>query len=294
MGDFNSNNAVDMSEYKETFAEIAAAVDEVRSFDTVRLSYLGLGLVVGGVVGGVVGYFLTRNKLETKYSEIAAEEIAEMRQHYNDKATAVALSQEKGKLEDLVRERGYSKDTVEPPMAITPPATVVRAAKDFSESEDDEDTGELPVEEDELSHISDPAVRNVFRDTKIDDDWDWHKERRKRSPLRPYIIHTEERDEQQAYDCVTWTYYEADDVLCNEADEVLDEVERDTIIGEAHLSQFGHGSRDRNIVYVRNDQLEMDMEIVRSPNSYAEEVHGFDPPEIQHSYRREKRAFDDE
>jgi len=46
-------------------------------------------------------------------------------------------------------------------------------------------------------------------------------------------------------------------------------------VGERNLNLFGHGSNDASVVYVRNDKLELIFEVVRSPNSFAEEVHGF-------------------
>jgi hypothetical protein len=58
-------------------------------------------------------------------------------------------------------------------------------------------------------------------------------------------------------------------------DEVIDPDNRDNLVGDKNLDRFGHGSNDAFIVYIRNDQLEIVYEVVLSPNSYAEEVHGF-------------------
>lgn len=244
------------------------------------------GVTVGLGLGGALGYFLARRQLETKYDQLAAEEIAEMRQHYNEKVVALENQTEKPKLDDIVKERGYA--STEPPMAITPPEAVIDAAKEAVIQAEDTAAGEPPDE---------PVVRNIFRDPEpVEDDWDWHKERARRSPLKPYIIHIDEREEQDAYDDVTFTYFEADDVLCNERDEVVDPADRDRLIGEEHLSKFGHGSNSPDLLYIRNDQLEIDFEICLSPNSYAQEVHGFDPPEqeLRHANRRLRRTFDDD
>jgi hypothetical protein len=272
--------------------EALAAEKAVRGLQGVQVAYIGLGVAIGAAIGSLVSFHLAYRKAETKFSEIAAEEISEMREHYNSKIIAIDTSTGKGELDEIVRERGYSVESAKPPMAVTPPTAVVEAAetaRDIAEIED-EVAGEPP---DVVEEAPEPEVqvRNVFRDAVVHDTWDYHEERSRRSPLKPYIIHVDERDDQQAYDSVTFTYYEADDVLCNERDEVIAEGERDKMIGETHLEKFGHGSNDASIVYVRNDSLEMDFEIVRSPNSYAEEVHGFEP-EIRHSIRR--RSFDDE
>lgn len=255
------------------------------------------GLAVGLGLGGAAGYIFAQRRLETKYNELAATEIAEMREHFNAKEVARDNAQEKGNLETIVRERGYvpepdedeePEQSVSPPMAVTPPSAVVERAEEVR----DEEAEKPPAPEED----PEPEVRNVFRDkpSAEEDQWDWHKERSQRSPMRPYVIHVDEQHDHEAYDGVTYTYYAADDVLCNERDEVIPETDRERIVGEANLEKFGHGSNDPSIVYVRNDQLEMDIEVVHSPNSYAEEVHGFEP-EIKHSDRRRGRAaFDDD
>lgn len=246
------------------------------------------GLVVGAGLGGALGYFLTRRKLETKYNEIAEAEIAEMRKYYKDKSVVFENKVEKPKLEDLVRKQGYS---AEPPMAVTPPTSVVDAAKEATEEEDDP----RPELSEENVFEKPPVTKEEVGMPLIENDWNYQRELQRRSPIRPYVIHRDEKDENEVYDTVTYTYYEEDDVLCNEGDDVIGKDERDALIGEANLERFGHGSGDASIVYIRNDKLEMQMEVVRSPNSYAEEVHGF-----QHSenpaprYRRERRLSDDD
>lgn len=272
-----------VAEVAEEVAEQATHIAEVsRGFSGHDAGLIFGGFVFGAGVGGTLAYIFAKRQLETKYKQIASEEISEMSQHYRDKALALDSEANKSDLEELVRERGYSSDASEPPMAVTPPTAVVEAAQ----IEEEEVQAEAVPEE--------PEVRNVFRDAEVADNWDWHKERARRSPRKPYVIHIEERDEQQAYDGVTFTYYEDDDVVCNERDEPLDEADRERILGEENLAKFGHGSGDASVVYIRNDQLEMDIELIRSPNSFAEEVHGFEP-EIRHMHRHRGRPrFDDE
>lgn len=245
--------------------------------------------VVGAGLGGALGYFLTRHTLETKYNEIAEAEIAEMRKYYKDKSVALDNKVEKPKLEDLVREQGYS---TEPPMAVTPPNSVVDAAKDSAEGGDPRPE---PKVTEENVFEKPPVTEEETGEPLIDYDWDYQKELSRRSPIKPYVIHRDEKDENDVYETVTYTYYEEDDVLCNELDEVFGKSERDALIGESNLNRFGHGSGDPSIVYIRNDKLEMQMEIVRSPNAFAEEVHGFehsDNPSRMH--RRERRSFEDD
>lgn len=268
--------------------EALAAEKAVRGLDGMNVAYFGLGLAAGAAIGGFVAFKIAYRKAEEKYNEIAAEEIAQMRDHFRQKEVAQEAQEAKGDLAKIVKDRGYASDETTPPMAVTPPAAVVEAAEEVEEDEAEQPPA--PEEDPE------PETRNVWDTPQPPEEveWDWHKERARRSPLRPYVIHRDEREEQEAYDGVTYTYYEQDDVVCNERDEVLSEEDRERIIGEENLGKFGHGSGDATVVYVRNDKLEMDMEIIQSPNSYAEEVHGLEPT-IRHAHRRRGRTpIDDE
>lgn len=286
-----------MSEEVGASEEILEGAEEVvEGVAQMARGFSGLALsgafLFGAGVGGAVAYFITKHQLETKYRQIADDEIDEMRAHYHAKMVA---AENKGSLEAIIKERGYAAEPEideKPPMAVTPPAVVVERAEEMAEEDEDEvfvapETPEPPVNVNAFEQYGDDVATPG-------EDWDWHKERRNRSPNRPYVIHIDEREEYDTYDGVTYNYYEEDDVLCNERDEVIGKDERDALVGEANLTKFGHGSGDPTVVYVRNDRLEMIMEICQSPNSYAEEVHGLEPdPELRHSNRR-RRQFDDD
>lgn len=289
----------------EVVADVAEEVGEqaYEVADISRgLSGRDIGLVFGGVVvgagiGGAAVYFFASRRLETKFSKIADDEIEEMRVHFEAKVRSLEAQQAKGDLEDLeeiVTERGYStpRDEGPSPMAVTPPQAVVEEAKERLLEEQPADA----------KVIKEPEVRNVFAehgDKAPTDEWDMVEERKRRSPDTPYVIHIDERSDFPDYDEATLTYYEADDVLCNERDEIVDPDARDALIGERSLNRFGHGSGDPSIVWVRNDRLELQYEIVKSPNSYAEEVHGFqhhsnDRRNLERMRSRERRLIDDD
>ena len=261
---------------QEVVADIAEGVAEqavdfaafARQMSKVKVQYGLLGTVIGATTGALVAFYIAYRKAETKYSQISDAEIAEMREHYHAKVRAAEAEAAKRPVEDIVRERGYSspeaKTNVKPPMAVQPPTSnrVIEA--------EDKAAGEPPDDEPET-----PETRNIFQEVpQVDHEWDWHEERRKRTPDIPYVVHYDERLEME-YEDVTLTYYEGDDVLCNERDEPIDEEDRERLIGEANLNRFGHGSNDPVVVYIRNDKLEILYEVVKSPHYYAEEVHGF-------------------
>lgn len=285
----------------DTAADVAAEVSQhaggveqaIRSLSRVKVQFYLLGMAVGGVAGAAIAFKIAYVKAETKYSKIADEEIQEMRQHYREKTRAAESEAAKRPLKEIIEEQGYSSPkakTESPPMAVQPPAAV----RVQDEDEDEEEPPEEPKP---------PEVRNLFRerqdaqDNWVEPDWDYHEELRRRSPDTPYVIHYDERHEME-YQSVTLTYYEVDDVLCNERDEIIDPDGRDDMIGEETLQRFGHGSKDANIVFVRNDKLELMFEICKSPNSFAEEVHGLRHDEmffsnVERMRKRERDEQDD-
>jgi hypothetical protein len=243
--------------------EALVAEQAVRSLDNLQVGYIGLGVAIGAATGALVAFKVAYSRAETKFSKMADDEIAEMRLHYQEKAIALEAQANKEDLEALVSEKGYKTPEDPAPMAVAPPNAVVEAAEELKNDQ--------PAE---AEVIKEPEVRNVFETAKIDHEWDYHEERRRRTPDSPYVIHYDERHEFEGYSDLTLTYYEADDVLCNERDEIVDPDERDKLVGESNLERFGHGSNDAAIVFIRNDQKELTIEVVKSPNSYAEEVHG--------------------
>lgn len=298
----------------DTATEIVADVAEEVSDGALHVADVSRGLsgrslglaagafCVGAGISGGLAYIFTKRRLETKYARIADEDIAEMRKHYQAKVVAAeSQAQKLAPVKDIVVERGYGSAEVQsasPPMAIQPPKAVVDADRAV-DPDDDSAMAEDEVEGPEGVKIPPrPVNQNIFEEAKITHEWNWHEERRRRSPDTPYVIHYDERHELD-YESLTLTYYTEDDVLCNERDEIIDPEGRDDMIGEKNLERFGHGSNDASIVYVRNDKLELIFELVKSPNSYSEEVHGishgaYDRGNLERMRARERDAPYDE
>lgn len=81
----------------------------------------------------------------------------------------------------------------------------------------------------------------------------------------PYVISPEEFGEFDGYEKISLTYY-ADDVLVDENDEIVDNV--DAVVGEESLTHFGEYEDDS--VFVRNDSLKSDYEILLDYRKYSE------------------------
>lgn len=107
----------------------------------------------------------------------------------------------------------------------------------------------------------------------------------------PYIISEEEFFDDSVFpefERETLIYYEEDDVLTTERDEVIYEVEE--TVGLDALSKFGELSSDDDTVYIRNVRFSLEYEVVRNKGSYTKEVLGYsDDDEID--YKKAKQFF---
>lgn len=258
---------------------------------------VGAFLLGAGIGGGLV-YILAKRALETKYQKIAAEAEEEMREHYTQKMVALESEAAKRPVKEIVEERGYSSpdaDTSKPPMAISPPDAVKEQAK---ETLKDARPEAAKVIKEPQEHAE---VKNVFEQhgDPPGDTWVHAEELKKRSPDRPYVIHLDERDEYDDYQPVSLTYFEGDDVVADGRDDIIGPEDRERLLGEKNLVKFGHGSQDPNVVYIRNDSLEIVYEVVKSTASYAEEVAGFRHEDyvrgnLERMRRREREQFSDD
>lgn len=82
---------------------------------------------------------------------------------------------------------------------------------------------------------------------------------------RPYVIPPDEFDELDEYEATTLIYYQGDQTLTCD-DEVINNV--DEVVGRDSLKHFGEYEEDS--VYVRNDRLKCDYEILLDRSTYRE------------------------
>jgi hypothetical protein len=239
-------------------------------------------MILGGTViislglGAVSGYFFAKKKLENQYLEISNKEIAEAKQFYN----ALHKRDEYDTPESAVESLGLN---------------AVKAVLDYQGKP--RVVEDLTIEAVSIDAEVDPSKGpievtgevNIFKDDGDGDplaEFDYPEEIKNRTEYAPYVIsHDEFMESEPGYQQVTITFFEGDDVLSDERDQVIEDIEE--TVGVENLKQFGHGSKDPKIVYIRNDRLELDFEVVQSQNKYVEEVLGF----VQHSDQRKIRKF---
>jgi hypothetical protein len=119
------------------------------------------------------------------------------------------------------------------------------------------------------------TVREVLEEANIFENviegWDYEEELKARKEAAIYIIHRDEfyGDELSWDNQHSLTWYAGDEILCTEDDSVV--YNPHLMIG---LLQFGHGSGDPDVCFIRNENLHAEYEVFRNPGSYAIEVLG--------------------
>lgn len=201
------------------------------------------------VTGAVAGYFYAKKSLEQHYMDMANDEIKDAKDYYESQVDR-PLAGERIYYNAVKLYQGSDEPDIQP---VDEGARVQRVATD--------------------------VIRNIFREPGGEqDEPDYSEEMATRSPDAPYIISAEEylgNDSNYAQETVT--YYLGDQVLADDRDEVIDEFE--ATIGLANL-RFGHRSNDDNVVYVRNERLLIDFEVLRSERKYVQDVLGLDEVEV--------------
>lgn len=88
---------------------------------------------------------------------------------------------------------------------------------------------------------------------------------------KPYVISPEEYEESDDYTLISLTCY-SDGILVDDEDEIMKDTEE--TVGEDFVNHFGDYENDT--VFVRNDRLRCDYEILKDHRSFKD-VTGFEP-----------------
>jgi len=134
------------------------------------------------------------------------------------------------------------------------------------------------------------SVRRIFDD--VIPGWNWNEELNAREGQSIYIVtHSEfHGDDLEGYTSGTLTYYRGDDMLTDELGVPV--VPYRKFVGSC--LNFGHGSGDPEIVYIRNETEKMEWEVILDTGRYEEEVLGLTVEDdyarqdehLEHSVRR--------
>jgi len=238
-----------------------------------------LAFVCGATVGGVVVAAALNQKYKTKYAQIADDEIEQVKDHYRMKEMDLLETQK-----EIASQKKPSLET------MTRHLTDKAKAELISEGE-----GYTPVTQEDIEELqereeAEEEERNAFVELP---GWNYDEQVASRTPDKPFIMHAHEYMQSECSHQITITYFEGDDVLVDESDEVISK--KDEVVGMDNLERFGFGSGDPNTLYVRNPKLDIEYEILRHRGHYAKEILGLEEdPSLEHSaIPRRHMKFDD-
>jgi hypothetical protein len=252
----------------------------------VRIVSAGIG---GLLVGGGSGFILANKLQQKKYQAIVDQQIAEVKDFYSKKYKEGDYSTPEAAMQTLHPDSDFT-------LAPELPDSVKEALQDYNGTvsdiqealpgfnagdtlllEESEFLTPLPSAEEikegierTRKNIWDEVAKEAQPMAEIDTDGGGPV----RDPENPYVITIEAFHDQNNYAKITIMYYEGDNTLCDDAQSVIPDI--NGTVGPNALSNFGAFSEDENIVYVRNEKLEVDWEVVRSSQAYAHAVAGFD------------------
>lgn len=216
---------------------------------------------LGGVaVGAAGGYIYADKKLKKHYDAIVEEEIASVKDTYH-------LLTKQGKYQD---DREATKEYLSRLDELQYLATQEEDEEDEEELETNGSTPYIPEPDDAKPLKVKPVVVQAANVGHVVDVMS-----EPRDPKVPYLISTEEfMNEGEDNEKITINYYAEDDTLADERDEVIPDVEG--TVGLKNLSRWGDGSDSEFSVYVRNERLRTDFEVLREDTSYAKMMMGED------------------
>ena len=197
------------------------------------------------VLGAAAGSLATWKLIEKKYKDIAQEEIDSVK----DTFSKMKKNEYPDKLEDYPD------------------------FEEFDDSDDSDDVEEEPKPEQKIYRNNKPDIveyAKILSETGYTNyaERQDKKEKKGVEPVedkRPYVISPDEFGEKDGYENVTLTYY-ADGVLTDYFDNVISNV--DEVVGFDSLDHFGEYEDD--VVFVRNEKMETDYEILRDLRDFNE------------------------
>lgn len=222
-------------------------------------------------IGVGVGYILGKRQTEKIIEVTEFEEL-----EFDFDVTGMAEETEKAKR--IIDEEAYVAPVLAPETdaEVVDDTIVVRAdpaSALIEEHLEDPVVETEPEVEDELEEPEEELVQvNVFEDH--DDDWDWDAEvtQRDQNPGKPYQLHQDEYYRMEFdFPQLTLTYFEGDNILVDENNEPI--YNHHDVVGDF---EFGHGSNNKDICFVRNDARRAEYEIIRHTGMYSREVLGIE------------------
>lgn len=221
----------------------------------------GEGLILGIVctaVGYAIGVTVVKKNSEAQFEH----DVEEIREHYRQK-----LEENVEAVENLYTQ-AQVEAMLESQIAMDMAVTKYR--------------GEGPDEPSEVSAAAAPAqALTLVQDDPPDEQTSYWTPPK---PAKVVVQKTKDEDElrgirviseedfyaaAEEFEQITLTYYSENDVLANMSEEAVDDDTRIKAIGAKPVSEIFDASVDPTVVYIRNDHLKKDFEVIWNGGSFS-------------------------
>jgi hypothetical protein len=250
-----------------------------------------LGSFAGLTAGGAGAYLVLRHIMEARLNDRLDAEVADVKAHYNDRlktqlSDAISLVPEAGSpfVGRPVRDLAGGGGDEERPVSFAGVVGLESEVRTFTITE-----GGDPyegIDGDDGTDDGDPSEKRSNEEADSDDESGdlVLVDQAAASPVarnlrKPYIISEEEfTDTPPEWQRLTLTYFAADKVLVDDKDQPIERGNVVKTIGIVTRSDFGAASGDPNICYVRNQDFEVDFEVVLDNRAYADAILHYGQP----------------
>lgn len=224
-----------------------------------NLSYLTHAVAL--LIGASAGALVTKKVLDKKYKEHLAEETAEIRRYYtllrkSDGSLGIVgdtpiVEEVPSEVEIEVGPDGELLRLPSQYIPVNDPSDLPETINIFSGNQEVFETGP-ELDGPDGNPINDDPLQGYVRLTG-----------------HPHIISQDDYfGTNEEWEKSTLTYYEGDKVLLDERETPI--IDSDRIVGDRHLSMFGVLTSDTEAVYVRNERLSQDFEIILVRGKYSD------------------------
>jgi len=222
-------------------------------------------------IGAATGFFAAKKIYEEYYAAIAQEEIDSVKEafeHRQDIRLRTPYSEDNGMSDEEYEEKNITGEECSASVnERTNRNALTRSSLDGNLNEQAKRNYNLVGAKHEEPDENEVVEEGPLTDAagKTEQEMDLTQVDR----TLPYIIDDREFTEEfDHHDKISLYYYRVDDVLCDEHEEVIEDVEDK--VGYDALAQLD----TQTTVWVRNEPLCIDYEIISINKSFAEAVHG--------------------
>ena len=201
--------------------------------------------IISFAAGAAIGSVATLMLVKSKYEQIAQEEIEEVREVYMNAIR---------KTEEVDDEHEESA-----PVNEAPKVAELKSYKDVVKGSGYINYGNIT--EAEVEEMVKEKTKEIVEECN-----DILKKTEDKVNNKPYVIHPDEFGDE--YNVVTLVCYNDKVVTTYDTGEVLTDEEVEKLVGLDSLSRFGEYEEDS--VFVRNDSIKVDYEILRDEENYSD------------------------